>query len=339
MIRRFGILSALYAALFLSATVIGCGDEEESDVDNVDDPDDTDEKPNDQRRDDAVKISINIEGSLQNPAFSPDGDVIVMTRFQDGYNMEPADLFLVEIGDGSTQELISDGSANVNLPGSSWNPVTEQIVFSSSRDPHDEIYVIDDGGTNGDEVMVTSRDDFMAYEPSFSPDGTWVVFESHVVDTEDNGIIMRYLVDGTGDYEPLTDENADCRQPNWAPAGGHILCQCLTNGQWDLWIMNEDGSNLQQVTQGEGDKTDASFSPNGQWIVYSSDNANLEFANLFVISIDGGDPIQVTDWDGYDGAPSWSSTNQIAFESYHGDPDDSPGTTLWIIDVPAAIAN
>ena len=313
----------------MSLVMFACGGEED---------DDDDPELSDDRQDDAVKIAVSLDGSLQNPAWSPDGDRLVFTRFRNGYNAEPADLFLVEVGDGSTRELVNDGSANVNLPGAAWNATTEEIVFSSSREPHDEIYVIDDNGAAGDEIQITEREGLMAYEPSFSPDGEWVVFESHVVDQEDNGVITRYRVDGTGDYETLTDSDADCRQPNWAPDGGHIVCQCYEDGQWDLWVMDEDGSAFGKVTTGSGDKTDASFSPDGQWIVYSSDAGELTLANIFVVSIDGGDPIRVTHWDGYDGAPSWASTNQIAFESYFGDPDDSTGTTLWVIDVPDGLS-
>lgn len=316
------------ACLFV---VAGCGGEEGEDDDR--------EGLSQERRDDATRIPISLSGSLQNAAFSPDGETIVMTRFREGYNEEPAELYLVEVGDGSARELVSDGSGNVNLPGSSWNEETEQIVFSSSREPHDEIYVIDDNGNPGDEELLTSRDDMVAYEPSFSPDGNWIVFESHELDKDDNGIITKFRVDGSGDYEALTADTNDCRQPNWAPAGDRILCQCNSGGQWDLWLMNDDGSGLKKLTSGDGDKTDASFSPNGEWIVYSSDVGTLESANLFVISVDGGDPIRLTNWDGYDGAPSWSINNQVAFESYFGDPDDSPGTSLWIIDVPAAISS
>ncbi len=34
------------------------------------------------RNDNAVKLEINLSGSLQNPAFSPDGKTIVFTRFR-----------------------------------------------------------------------------------------------------------------------------------------------------------------------------------------------------------------------------------------------------------------
>ena len=292
--------------------------------------------PEVQREDGARKVNILVDGSLQNPAWSPDSGSLLFTRFRNGYNAEPADLFVVDLVSSGIRTLVSDGTGNINLPGSSWNPITQEIVFSSSREPHDEIFLIDDEGGSGEEVRITNRANLVAYEPSLSPDGQWVVFESHVLDVEDNGVIIKYKLDGTMPYQNLTDLNEDCRQPNWSRAGDKILYQSFDDGQWDIWIMNSDGTDHQRVTNGSGDKTDASFSPDGQWIVYSSNESGDEFANLFIIPVSGGEPIRTTYYEGYDGAPSWSPDgNNIAFESYPGDPDDSSGTTLWIIDVPA----
>jgi TolB protein len=290
--------------------------------------------PDVQREDGAYNVNIPVDGSLQNPAWSPDGNSLLFTRFTDGYNLEPADLFVADLGSRSIRTLITDGSGNVNLPGSSWNALTRKIVFSSSREPHDEIYLVDDSGGPGDEIKITEREDLVAYEPSISPDGLWVVFESHKLDVEDNGMIVRYRIDGSMPYQNLTNPQDDSRQPNWSPTGDKILYQKFSDGQWDIWIMNSDGTDHQKVTNGSGDKTDASFSPDGKWIVYSSDQSGLEFANLFITSVQNGNAIRITRYEGYDGAPSWSPDGKkIAFESYPGDPDDSSGTTLWIIDV------
>ena len=293
------------------------------------------DKENFKRNDNAVMLNISISGSLQNAAFAPDSSRIVFTRFRNGYNSEPADIFIFTISTGSITTLVSDNSCNVNLPGSAW--VGTELVFSSSRDPHDEIFYIAENGTTGDETQITNRPDDVAYEPSFSPDGEWIVFESHELDVEDDGIIMKYEIAGAGTYIELTDliNDGDCRQPNWSPAGDLIVYQKFDNRQWDLWTMDINVDGNTKITSGPGDKTDASFSPDGSWIVYSSDENELEYANIFMIPSTGGSSIRVTNYNGYDGAPSWSPDGRkISFESYPGDPDDSAGSTIWIIDAP-----
>ncbi len=287
------------------------------------------------RPDGAIQLNIPLDGSLQNGAWSPDSSQLLFTNFRGGYNIEPADLHIFTLGDETITMLVNDGSGNINLPGSAWNKVTNQITFSSSREPHDEIYAIYDGGDANDEWQITSRDDFVSYEPSFSPDGEWVLFESHPVDVEGDGVITTYKLDDTQPYHPLTAIGDDCRQPNWSPANDLLLYQKLSGGQWDIWLMAPDGTGQRQLTTGEGDKTDASFSPDGKWIVYSADEGELEFANLFILATDGGQPIRLTTFDGYDGAPSWSSDGRyISFESAADDPDEAGATTLWKILVP-----
>lgn len=290
------------------------------------------------RNDGAYQIQISEYGSLQNSAWSPDEKSILFTRFRNAYNEEPADLFIFNLQNGIIKSLVADGSGNINLPGSSWNAKTNKIVFTSTCDPHDEIFIIERNGNPGDENRITNCQNEVAYEPTLSPDGQWIVFESHILDVEENGIVIKYEIDGSSGYQELTSPNEDCRQPNWSPAGDLILYQKLFNGQWDIWVMETDGTNRRKVTIGTGDKTDAAFSPDGKWIVYSSDEGEIEFANLFVISVSGGSTERITNFDGYDGAPSWSPNgDKISFESYPGDPDESQGTTLWVLDLPTKV--
>jgi TolB protein len=238
--------------------------------------------------------------------------------------------------------LVSDGSANVNLPGSgsTWNGTTRKIVFTSSRVPHDEAWMIGENGPNGSETQITSRPDKAVFEASLSPDGQTIVFESHGIDVEDNGVIFTYEVDGSGPYTALTDSATDSRQPVWSPAGDKIVFQRRA-GEWDIWTMNTDGSGQTNVTNSAAfDETDPSFSPDGSRIVYSSNEmGGAGIANIFVVPAAGGASTRVTNFSGYDGAPSWSPDGaMIAFESSPGDPDGSAGTTLWVIAAPTGAA-
>jgi TolB protein len=323
--RKYIAVDFVLFAVLLFGLLAGCGDS----------PEYPDPQAGENRQDEAFKVNITESGSLQNPAWSPGGGSLLFTRFTAGYNSEPADLFVIDLVDNSLRTLVSDGTGNISLPGSVWNGTSGKIVFASTRDPHDEIYMIDENGSPGDELKLTERAGRVAYEPSFSPDGRWVVFESHVVDVENDGVITTYKTDGSGPFTALTDALFDCRQPNWSPAGDHILYQRYTGGQWDIWVMNTDGSSQTKVTGGAGNKTDGSFSPDGKWIVYSSDEGGLNSANLFVVPVSGGNSARVSFFHGYDGAPSWSPDgNRIAFESCPGDPDESAGTSIWIVDAP-----
>lgn len=294
------------------------------------------------RRDDAMPLSISasVNQSFQNPAFSPDGSQILLTRFNRGYNSGfdqengTADVLVLDLDTKDVRVLVSDGSINVNLPGSAWNDPTGRITFSSDRGEHDEIYIIDETGAPGEEIQVTSRPALQAFEPSFSPDGSWIVFETHEIDVED-GVIERIMVEANEAPVPLTDAMEVIKQPNWAPTGDLIAFQRFENDRWDLWVMNTDGSDPRKVTEGPGDKTDVSFSPDGEWLVYSSDEGSLANAEIFIVPVFGGTSVRVTDFEGYDGAPSWSPDGTtVVFESSPGDPDGSPGTTLWMINTP-----
>ncbi len=283
------------------------------------------------RTDGAVKLEIALSGSLQNPAFSPDGKIIVFTHFRNGYNTPPSDLYTYNLESKELKELVVDGNSNVNLPGECWNASIKSIVFSSEGVSDDEIYYISENGTTGEEIRITNRNDNVAFEPTFSPDGKWIVFESHKIDDEKNGIIVKYKLDGTSGYISLTAPGEDCKQPNWSPVGDKILYQKEEGGQWDIWIMNIDGTNKRMVTNFPGSKTDAAFSFDGQFIIFSSENAEVELANIYKAPVYGTGQIRLTNYSGYDGAPSISHDGtKLAFETSSTDPDKSKGTSLYI---------
>ena len=279
-------------------------------------------------------MEIDLSGSIQNPAFSPDGQTIVFTHFRNGYNNPPSDLYTYNLETKELKSLVSDGNSNVNLPGECWNSSNKLILFSSERETNDQIYYITESGKTGDEIQVTNRADSVAFEPTFSPNGQWIVFESHKLDEEENGVITKYKLDGSSAYINLTPQGDDCKQPNWSPAGDKILYQKEENGQWDIWIMNTDGSNKVKITNFPGSKTDAAFTHDGEYIVFSMENDDTEYANIYKYSVSGGSPIRLTDYSGYDGAPSISPDGtKLIFESTNGDPDNSSGAALWLINL------
>lgn len=283
--------------------------------------------------------------SAQNAAFSPDGRRLLFTRFDNGYNWGPAGLYTLNLYTFEIETLLYESEYDsVNLPGAAWNPVMGLIVFSSEREGDlGEIWT--HNPDSGSFMRITHHQDMGEYyyflEPSFSPDGQWIVFEVSPDETEDvqQGSIWKVRMDGS-EMTQLTggpSENTDDRQPNWSPRGDRILFQRREPGSddWDIYTMAPDGSDFRQVTDSPSSDTDASWSPNGRWIVYSSDFGELPSASIFVIPAVGGEPARVTFEDEYeDAAPSWSPDGiWIAFESFISAEEENP-SSLWRIVAP-----
>ena len=54
-------------------------------------------------------IHIDVDGSIQNPAWSADGEQLLATVWRGGYNVGPADVVIVSADGGSARELVADG--------------------------------------------------------------------------------------------------------------------------------------------------------------------------------------------------------------------------------------
>jgi len=82
------------------------------------------------------------------------------------------------------------------------------------------------------------------------------------------------------------------------------------------------GENQQMVTSADESATDAVFSNDGQWIIFSSENDDVTQVNIYKVPSSGsGTAVPITTHGGYGGAPSVSPDgSQVAFESTAGDP-------------------
>jgi TolB protein len=298
------------------------------------------------RHDSAKRIPItSVKGSIQNPCFvSSDGDVLAFTNFTTRYNIGRAIVKTVAVTGGKPLKTLSPTTAqSVNLPGITgcWDPAVGLVTYSSDIVDRDEIYTVPVNG--GRPTRVTNRPGHLAWEPSFSPelpDGSqWIVFESHRESHPDCcGELWKVRIDGT-ELVRLTSRHDD-RQPEWSPRGDKIAFQRqVSPGNWDVFTIDIDGSSPFNVTNNPSlGNTDPSWTPSGQYIVYSAGGPKIRIANLFVIAAAGGSPIQITSSCGLDGAPGWSPDgSKIAFESAPYDPDLKGSTTIWVIAAPPGI--
>jgi TolB protein len=287
------------------------------------------------RLDNARLVPITgLRGSLQNPCFSPNGSQLAITLWPRRYNEGIASVRVVRRTGGPPLARISaPRSTSVNMPGTCWNAARNEIAFSAETDKPDAVFAAGPTGLNRRPIFGADRT--VSIEPTWSPDGRFLTYESSIFDAEGPGSIWVVAAEGTGAHRIATGGND--RQPNWSPKGDRIVFQRLSRGQWDLYTVRPDGTGLRNVTRTHAfDETDVSWSPSGRYLVFSAGGPGIDIAQLYVIPSTGGRRVRVTHTDGwYDGAPAWSPDGRtIAFESRIGEPDESSGTRIRTIRAP-----
>lgn len=140
-----------------------------------------------------------------------------------------------------------------------------------------------------------------------------------------------YMMDPDGgQIQQLTDEPKYDGEPAWSPDGKRItfvsyrdLKQIPERGviRGEIYVMNADGTHPINLTRSV-DRAErvSSWSPDGKQITFTSaelfDGHTLVNSDIFVMDVDGGDPINLTNHDALDQTPDWSpSGNRIAFTS------------------------
>lgn len=186
------------------------------------------------------------------PAWSPDSTQIAFTSNRDGND----EIYVIAVSDGpeadgNAPRLLTDNRGGQDVDPT-WSPDGSRIAFVSDRDGNDEIYVMNADGTDQQRLTNNDVDDWW---PAWSPDGTRIAFTSGR-DGNDEIYVMAApngSEAGGSDQRRLTNTDAKNWCPAWSLDGSQIVFQSVPIGQWNwnIYVMNSDGTNQQQLTDGD----------------------------------------------------------------------------------------
>ena len=214
------------------------------------------------------------------PAWSPDGTRIA---FATSYYDEHTKIYVMD-AEGTNLARLFDPSPEVPYWSDwspAWSPDGKRLAFMSTRDGNFDIYVSEVDGAN--PVPLTQRPDFDSGFEEFFAD------------------LFGTILGGTFFVNFA-----------WSPDGSKIAFHQGEAGNFYIYLMEDDGTNLVNLTDDPADDQWPAWSPDGTKIPFASDrNGNAE---VYVMLADGTNPINLTNHPEGDGTPSWSPDGtKIAF--------------------------
>ncbi len=156
--------------------------------------------------------------------------------------------------DGNNLQNLTLDEGNDSDPA--WSPDGKQIAFVSDRinDPSGgrHIYIMDADG--GNVHQLTQEND--SQTPDWSNDGNVVTYSS-------SGDVFIIKADGSAPAVNLTNSTEQDIAPVFSPDGSQIAWLSGKDGQWNIFVMNTDGSNIRQITD-NGKAYDVAWTIQGQ---------------------------------------------------------------------------
>jgi Tol biopolymer transport system component len=280
------------------------------------------------------------------PQISPNGRWIAYTRDKRRYRS--GDIVVMR-ADGRDARAVARGTIDQWYP--SWSGDSRRLVYDRSytlyvmdRDGrHDErlepqveggeAYWARDGtvyyddydyenpeigaaGSDGNTFkLLTEAPDDADVEPSWSPDGTQLLYQS---DRTDDDEIWLMNADGGGKRNITQAPRADDRLPSWSPDGTRIAFTSdrgSAHNDDEIVVMNRDGSNQVAISGSPADDYEPAWSPDGTRIVFARTAG--ETSDIWVMNADGSNQVRLTTSPAWDEEPAWSPDGgKILFTSW-----------------------
>lgn len=210
---------------------------------------------------------LHSESAEMFPKFSPDGKSVVVQHKVGGN----AEICIVSAQGGEVQNLTNNPARDIQP---AWSPDGSKIAFASNREGNYDVfplYLMNADGTNQHRIYASYAINGF---PSWSPSGTEIVFAN---DKEDNR---------TGNFELFLIEpetvNAEKRltfharydiEPAFSPDGRRIAFASNADGNWEIYVVNSDGTGLLRLTRNPASEANPSWSPDSTKLIFSSDRS------------------------------------------------------------------
>lgn len=247
--------------------------------------------------------------------WAPNGEEVVFASDRTG----DIEIYIARLADRCARRLTSVPGRDAHP---AFSPDGRTIVFQSPRNGGDtRIFTMNADGTQQAQLMETAG---FCGVPFYSPQGDRIALmcSASTTDIGTEAALWRiFIVDADGsDLRKATDGPGNDQVANWSPDGEKIIFHSNRNGGDQLYLMNVETMQAEQMLLGPGENKNGSFSPDGELLTFKS-NRNEGRWDIYEASTDGTETRRVSDHGYPYGAPAFSPDGArilMALESPRG---------------------
>lgn len=213
--------------------------------------------------------------------------------------------------------------ANADELWPNWRADGRKIAFMSNRvtagnlEGDYEIFVMGADGSHPVQLTFNGLDD---ERPAWSPDGSRIAFSRDFdpIEGQIDNDLFTMNADGTNERRLTNSPTVQDQEPNWSANGRTIAFVSDRDGDYEVFTMRPNGSNVLQLTFNDAQEFSPNWSPDSRMLVFASGGS------IFTIRADGTRQRNLTDHAG-DGWPAWAPDGRkIAFTSFRNATDEDP---------------
>jgi hypothetical protein len=237
------------------------------------------------------------------PAWSADGARIAYSC-QDRANTCTAD------ADGSSVNVLDASGLSPQI-APSWSPDGRRLAIQNSGlcgsgCGFSNLYRID-SADGGDQIQLIDS----GAEPSWSATGRIAYTYSYAFYSYPPREI-RWLAANTPGHSAGLTSGDDADHPDWSPDATKIVFRRPVAGNYEIYVMDADGTNQVRLTNNSVYDAHPAWSPDGTKIVFTRSSGDND--DVWVMNADGTGERQLTDTPGiYEFGPAWQPVPQPGY--------------------------